>query len=98
MGLFSHHKTFYANVIDPGGFMGGGTKGFFAKTSDIKAANEKRDAEEAAKNRSTPSVYADEGDDPERLKRIGRAQLVTSSSRGVLTNADTSSRSLFGVQ
>lgn len=36
-------------------------------------------------------------EDQDRLKRVGRAQLITSSQRGVLTEAETSNRKLFGV-
>lgn len=53
---------------------------------------------------SSPSVRdassdpnSDANQDPERLKRIGRASLITSSSRGVLDTGDTSNRKLFGV-
>jgi len=35
--------------------------------------------------------------DQERLKRVGRAQLISSSQRGVLSNGETSNKKLFGV-
>lgn len=65
--------------------------GLFEKKTEAKP-----DEKEAVQ---APSVREGEqaDDDPERLKRVGRAQLVSSSSRGVLTEADTSNRKLFGV-
>lgn len=48
---------------------------------------------------AAPSVGEGGGDDDaERLKLIGRASLVTSSQRGVLSPAKTSNREMFGVQ
>lgn len=96
MGAFgSNHKTFFANFIDPVGFFGG-RKGFLGLGED---KNAKADREAEAKKDAPISVREGEPDeDPERLKRIGRAQLVSSSSRGVLSEAETSSNKLFGVQ
>jgi len=95
---FTHHKTFAGNFFDPIGLFGG-KNGFLGLGEN---QNEKRDREAAAaaaeSNRSVPSVTAEsEDDDPERLKRIGRAQLISSSARGVLSDAETSTRKLFGV-
>lgn len=93
---FQNHKTFAANFFDPIGIFGG-KKGFLGLGED---KNEKRDREAAAAaaSQNAPSVMTESGSDPEALKRIGRASLISSSPRGVLSQGETSSRKLFGVQ
>lgn len=93
--LFTNHKTFVANLIDPVGFFGG-KKGFLGLGEDKNKANDRKvAAEQAAQNVSVDSNIVNQ--DPEALKRIGRASLITSSQRGVLGNPDTSNKKLFGV-
>lgn len=100
MGAFgSNHKTFFANFIDPLGFFGG-KKGFLGLGEDKNkvADREAADAAARAKAAQPPSVQGDGVVDEEALKRVGRAQLISSSPRGVLNNAETSNKKLFGVQ
>lgn len=97
MGSFgSNHKTFVANFVDPAGFFGG-KKGFLGLGENKNEARDRKAAADASRNQGTPSVLPADQEETDRLKRIGRASLITSSSRGVLDNAGTSSRKLFGV-
>lgn len=92
---FTHHKTFIGNFIDPIGFFGG-KKGFLGLGEDKNKANDRAQAAaEAAKGANTSEGIVNQ--DPEALKRIGRASLITSSQRGVLGNPDTSKKNLWGA-
>ena len=81
------------NALDPLAIVvPGQTK---AARMERNAANDARVA--ADKAAQTLEGHSGDSEDPEALKRTGRASLITSSSRGVLTQGETSGRKLFGV-
>lgn len=89
MGSFGrNHDGFFKNLYDPLGIIPG-KKGFLGLGSEKKDAPPPID---------TPKISSGDDEDAQRLKRIGRAQLISSSQRGVLSEPNTSNKKLFGVQ